>query len=402
MSRRTSPYPGDGCWLDKRRDGKSPEVWQIARLRGRWVVYLSTHCERLDDAKGVLDAYVAQQRALAQGQDAKEAQVVPLLMAYWQERGKKAINCDQAARSIRTFIGFLAQDRVGARAVVNSLTPALFERFREWRMGPHDCVVPWAGALNPYSSKGVCGATVQRNINDVRAAVYHAKAEMRIAIAPKIRDIDERYQSPPRMRILTIEEMAAIAWYCSHNVELFRFVSLLLATAIRPAAAHKFDPRTQYDDRTGLIDQQPDALPQTKKRNAVIPAIRPIRPVMRAWAVAGASPVGSRKTAWRIMKRALGLSDEIHPKTIRHTVATWLYEDPNVPERQTVELLGHEGKLARTTRIYAKYNPTRLKPAVRSIERLWLAVRLEMRRYGADHLLTTEGQGGKNVVREKS
>ncbi|MEJ6009733.1 hypothetical protein [Novosphingobium aquae] len=100
------------------------------------------------------------------------------------------------------------------------------------------------------------------------------------------------------------------------------------------------------------------------------------------------------------MRRTLGLSSDVYPKTIRHTVATLLCADESVPEREIVELLGHEGQLARTTRIYAKYDPTRLRNASRVLTKLWWEVRRSARSYAADHLLTTAGQGGKLTVVE--
>jgi integrase len=392
MSRETSPYIVGERWLDKRRDGKAPNIWQIATACKRSVVYRSTHCRSLDDAKATLDAWVAEQRALTP-QAAQDAQVIPMIMAYWKEHGRQTVNHDQTGRSLRTFIGFLLQDRVGVAAVVTDLTPVLFDRFRRWRMAEHHCVVPWAGGMWNYDSKGVVGATVQRNINDVRAAVNHAEANLRIPMAPKIKDLDPKYRSAPRERVLTLEELSRIAWYAKHNADLFRFFTLQLATAVRPMAALKFNPVAQYDERTGLIDLQPEAKLPTKKRNAVIPAIRPMRVVIRAWAAAGANPADSRKTAWRIMRRVLALSTDVHPKTIRHTVATLLYADESVPEREIVELLGHEGNLARTTRIYAKYDPTRLRHVRRALSTLWLKVSRLARAYGADHMLTT-GQRG--------
>ena len=334
-------------------------------------------------------------------QEAREARVLPLLMNYWSEHGRKLVNSDQTERSLRTFIGFLLQDQAGAHAVVTDLVPALFERFREWRMTAHDFSVPWGSDVHDYVSQGVAGATVQRNINDIRAAVHHAEANLRIPMAPKIKDLAQRYHSPPRERVLSIDELAKIAWYASHSPDLFRFVALQFATAIRPAAALKFDPAVQYDDKTGLIDQQPEASPQTKKRNAVIPAIRPFRSVLRAWAKESPKPVRSRKVAWRIMRRVLGLDSDVHPKTIRHTIATLLYADESVPEREIVEMLGHEGKLARTTRIYAKYDPTRLRNVSRVLTNLWIQVHMEAKAFSADHLLTTVGQGGEIAVTQK-
>ena len=87
--------------------------------------------------------------------------------------------------------------------------------------------------------------------------------------------------------------------------------------------------------------------------------------------------------------------------TIRHTIATLLYADDTLPERDIVEILGHEGKLARTTRVYAKYDPTRLKAATRSLTTLWLQVSRAAKHYAADHLLTTGMRGDPFSVAPK-
>lgn len=397
MSREESPYIVGEFWLEHRRDGRAKGIWQIARPERGTVIYRSTRTKDLDQAKAILEAHLIELRSLGP-QKPEEAGVVAMLVNYWKERGMNAINSDQTCRSLRTFAAFLVQDKVGARAVVTDLTPVLFERFRAWRMGPHSFDLHWFDQTEPYRSEGVAGATVQRNINDIRAAIHHAEANLRIPMAPKIADIDERYRSEPRERVLTMDEMARIAWYASHNKALFRFVTLQFATAVRPQAALAFNPRTQFNPATGLIDLQPEAAPQTKKRNAMVPAIRPMRHVLRQWAKEDAEPAGSRKTAWRIMRRSLGLSSDVVPKTIRHTVATILYSDPSVPEREVVELLGHDGKLARTTRIYAKYSPHRLRNATRALTTLWVEVHALAKAFSSDHELTTEGQGGKNVV----
>lgn len=399
MSRETSKYVRDPYWLDKRRDGRSPAVWQIARNERGTIIYRSTRKRELSEAIAVLDALVEEERSKQKGQQPTEALVAAHLINYWKEKGRKTVNNDQSARSLRTFLAFLNQDEATVHAVITDLTPTLFERFREWRMSPHAFSLEWFGQTYDYASaKGVCGATVQRNINDIRAAIHHAQANLRIPMAPKINDLAKEYASPDRERVLSRDELARIFWYASHNRPLFQFVALQLATAVRPDAALRFDPRTQYNDRTGLIDLQPEASKQTKKRNAIIPAIAPVRVVLRGWAREGAATVSSRKTAWRIMRRTLGLSADVFPKTIRHTVATMLYADPTVPEREVVEMLGHDGKLARTTRIYAKYDPTRLHNVVRALTMLWRDVMREAVRFGTDHKLTTEGQGGKNVV----
>lgn len=61
MSRRE--YVVGGYWLTKRRDGKAPNVWQIARKHNGSEVYRSTHTSSLDDAKSVIHAFVEKERA---------------------------------------------------------------------------------------------------------------------------------------------------------------------------------------------------------------------------------------------------------------------------------------------------------------------------------------------------
>jgi integrase len=402
MGRETSPYIVGEFWLDKRRDGKSPEVWQIARYEtgSRSVIYRSTRKRSLEDAKAVIHAHVEAERAKGH-QDPRDARVIPMLFLYWKEKGRKNINHDQTARSLRTFIGFLDQDEAGLNAVVTDMVPALFERFREWRMGRHTFHWTWGDKEGDYASEGVAGDTVDRNLNDIRAAIGHAEDNMRINYAPKIKAVDRVYLNPLRERVLTLDELARIAWYAYHSPALFRFVALQLCTSVRPEAAKKFDPMSQYNDRTGLIDLQPDAAPRTKKRNAIIPAIRPMRVVLRAWARDGYDPVDSNKTAWRVMRKALGLSDDVFPKTIRHTIATWLYADEAVPEREIEAMLGHATELRRTSQIYAKYDPARLRNATRALTTIWRDISTEARRFAADHLLTTgRNEHGKFLARE--
>lgn len=400
MGRDTSPYIVGDYWLDKRRDGKAPDIWQIARYEAdasRSVIYRSTRKRDLKDAIAVIHAHDERERAKGR-QDPQDARVIPLLWLYWQEKGHKNINHDQTSRSLRTFVGFLMQDEAGLSAVVTDMVPALFERFREWRMGPHDFSVEWEGRTFDYDSEGVSGDTVDRNLNDIRAGLNHADDNMRIAYAPKVRAVAIEYLNPLRDRVLSIDEMARIVWYAYHSPAMFRFVALQLVTSVRPDAAKKFNPLSQYNDRFGLIDLQPDASPRTKKRNAIIPAIRPMRVVLRAWARDGYSPVKSNKTAWRTMRKVLGLSDDVFPKTIRHTIATWLYNDRSVPERQVSEMLGHEGKLSRTTKRYAKYDPELLEEAVAALTKLWMRISRLARAYSADHLLTTNEKTGKIFI----
>ena len=59
-------------------------------------------------------------------------------------------------------------------------------------------------------------------------------------------------------------------------------------------------------------------------------------------------------------------------------------------------MLGDEGKLPRTTKIFAKYDPTRLRAVTRALTKLWLDVSCQARKFGAEHMLTT-GQRGDPI-----
>lgn len=398
MPRETSEYVVGDYWLDKRRDGKSP-YWQITTYKrgSRQVVYRSTHTSLLEEAKAQIHAYVEQQRAKSR-QSADEAKIIPMLVTYWQEKGRHLINAQQAETSFRFFIGFLMQDEAGVNAVVSDMTPALFERFRAWRMKPHSIDLEWGGKHYQRAYAPVVGATIDRHLNDIRAATNYAEANLRIPAAPHIASLPPQYKSKQRDKVLPVETLGQIAWYCYHRPELFGFFALMLGTGVRPQAALAFR-KDQYDAKFHLVDMQPNALPQTKKRNAIIPVIRPLRPVLRNWSL---EPVRSRKTAWRIMRKALGISEDIQPKDIRHTVATLLYNDPTVPEREVSELLGHSGKLATTTKRYARYSPHHLKNAERALSKLWLRVSREARKLSAVQTLSTDPWHGKITVARKS
>ncbi len=121
MPRETSPYIVGDFWLDKRRDGLSPDIWQIAWNEARSVRYKSTRCRSLDDARSIIDAHHAAHIS-KQPQRPDDAMVVPLLMLYWSERGQKARGPSQIASSLRQFIAFLDQDKATVGVTVASLT----------------------------------------------------------------------------------------------------------------------------------------------------------------------------------------------------------------------------------------------------------------------------------------
>lgn len=395
MSRENATYTVGDYWLDKRRDGKAPGIWQIARYaeKSRSVIYRSTKRTDLEDAKAVIHAYVAMERA-KQKQDADEAFVVPQLMLYWQEYASEVIKPGVIAGSLRAFIGFLMQDEIGVGATVASLNQNVFKRFRQWRMKPHSFTVVWEGKSFPVASTGVTGESVQRNLDDIRAALNHAAANDRVPYVPKVPSVPTGMRSSPRDVRVSIDDLGAMVAVAKGDRDFQRWLLLMIGTGCRPEAALAFNPAVQWNG--DLVDLHPVGRPRTKKRNPVVPVVRPLRTILAQWKKDGARPVLSRRTAWRTMRRTLGLPANVIPKTIRHTIATELRRR-GVPGEQISGLLGHVA-MSRITEVYAKYDPAYLGEARDVLTKIFREVLAARRTWLADHMLTKVGNKPRSVV----
>ncbi|NHO53204.1 tyrosine-type recombinase/integrase [Acetobacter estunensis] len=84
-------------------------------------------------------------------------------------------------------------------------------------------------------------------------------------------------------------------------------------------------------------------------------------------------PILKINGAWRAARDAAGLSSEIVPYTIRHTMATELITR-GVPEIEVASLMGHAMPNLRTTGRYVHVRPDFLANARRSIEEVASAI----------------------------
>jgi len=397
MSRETSPLIVGAFWLDKRRDGKSPETWQIATSAERTIVYRSTKCRDVTAAGEVLRSYEASQRSRTH-QAADQAELLPHLFHYLREHGPDVHRIDTIKSSFRAWIGFFMQDELTTTGIlVGDLTKNVIDRFRRWRMGPHSWEVEWGGKVYPHKHSGVTGEAVQRNIDDLRAALKHAEAEKRIEKAPKIASVDSKLRSKPRSLFLTRAQLGAIIAYADQEPEIQAWLWLMIGTGVRPDAALAFDPAVQW--QRYIADMHPTHWPLTNKRNPVVPVIAPLRALLAEWP--NSPPVLSRRNWWRTMRKNLSLPPRAVPKTIRHTVATHL-RSSGVPGEQISALLGHKDEsdtLEEITQYYAHVQPTKMRATIRALTTLWHQVEREAERWRADHLLTITADRNKIITR---
>jgi integrase len=139
--------------------------------------------------------------------------------------------------------------------------------------------------------------------------------------------------------------------------------------------------------------------PRTKKRNAVVPVIDEFRPWLEAWADCPHKPVASRKRWWRTMRAALGLPDDIVPKTVRHTIATEL-RARGISLTDIAGLLGHSSE-SRITQVYAKYDPARLPHVKQALSAIWQEVCAEANKWLTNHFRVSPVRGTPiSVVRK--
>ena len=392
MPREDSPLIVGDFWLDKRRDGLAPDIWQIATYSGksRSVVYRSTKRRTVEDAAPVLRAHEAQARSKAQGQDSRTAELLPHLFNYIREKGPDIHRLDTIKSSYRAWIGFLMQDDLGTAATVADITPGAVARFRRWRMGEHSWEVEWGGKVFRHKSSGVTGHAVQRNIEDLRAALHYAEGELRIA-APKVPSVNKRLRNSAPANLLSPAALGALWGYAREDIGIWREIALMIATACRPGAAMAFDPGARWTD---VIDLQP-AREETDKRNAIVPMIPPLEPILEAWKADPHERVKSRKRWWRTARRVLNMPD-VEAYDIRHTITTHM-DKSGVPGAQISGITGHlpaSRGIARTTsEHYLHYDPRNSPEAVAVLTTFFQEVGRQADLWTADHLRTTPVRG---------
>lgn len=395
MPRNTSPFIYGDFWLDKRRDGRSPETWQIAHYcpRTRCPVYRSTKRRTLEEAKAVLIAYVTERESKGRGQDASDARIIPHFINYIREHGEDVARLDTIKSSARAWIGFLQQDELGTAATVADVDKLMLARFRRWRAGPHSWCVDWGGKVVKHTSNGVSAEAIQRNFEDLRAALNHAEAAGRI-VAPKVPNLPANLRSEPRDTVLTMQQLGSIWGYARRDWPVWRELCLTIATGCRPGAAQMFDPCLQW--RGNIIDLHHPQRPRTNKRNGIVPVIEPLRPILEGWRQLPHDKVASRKTWWRTARNVLDLPNDITAYAIRHTVLTFL-ENEGVPRAHIEGAAGHAPR-GTTARHYLHYDPRNARKLKAALTKLWRTAWKQADRWSADHLLTTQKRGKPRAV----
>ena len=283
-----------------------------------------------------------------------------------------------SAGHLRTFFNDERRlGRLGEKVRVRDLTPELQARFREWR-----------------SASGVGGHTVSRDVAALRGALTWAWKHQRIPRPPPfIADIPAHTRGPPRDRVLSREEVAAIIDACAGRPDrehVIRFIVIELGTAGRPQAVLVLE-HTNIDLERNLIDPNHPGRTYARKRRAIVPMAKAVRPWVvgiegkpikyRVPVTSGEPGQGPKffeketksiKTSWKAACEEAGVSGAT-PKTLRHTMLTWLAER-GVPYEQRQVLAGHSAR-GTTARHYEHLSPSYLKTAIEEVDAYFAELR---------------------------
>lgn len=220
--------------------------------------------------------------------------------------------------------------------------------------------------VDRLKSNGYSNEYINRILTTGIAALNYAFKNQEITYVPPIHKLPA---GKPRDRILTIEESARLL--DTADGHLFWYCLLAFNTSARPEAILNLTiNQIDFDNR--LIDLNPDGRQQTKKYRPIIPITKTLLPWLRRCESRNiieyrGKPVKSIKTSWRNTRDEAGLSKDVIPYTIRHTIATEMRKR-NVPPWEVAGFLGHLVAEFKTTHRYAKYAPDYLSNAAAAID----------------------------------
>lgn len=355
------------CWLGQRPDGTAITRRKVTAFRS------DVGTPAPQEAVDALAAHYLEFGKAPARQIAAEA-LVEDLMADWIRFHLSTLQApERYLISVGHWTRFFDLEqqagRVSGGVTVRHLTPQFQARFRDWR----------------FSKVG--GHTVSRDLAALRGALSWAWKNQRIEHPPFVADVAAHQKTPPRDRVLTMQEVADLLDACAgrdNREHILRFIIIELGTAGRPEAILELTSDNIDLDR-GLIDPGQPGRVHPRKRRVVVPialAVLPWVSGIKGKIIAYRVPIAERnrmpdgpthlvretrciKTGWNAICKDAGITGAT-PKTLRHTMLTWLAER-DVPKEQRMTLAGHAAQDT-TAKNYEHLSPNYLRAAVTQID----------------------------------
>lgn len=334
-------------YLDKRAG--SPN-WYICEYnpRTRQRVRISTGTADRAAAEAQLARHI-----LAQPQQGliSDATLVHVMLRYWEHHGKQSFARD----TVKRVLALVTEHE------------------------PHTKLYSWTIPMQEVFAAKLSGtpSTRRRYFGVLKSAVAWGVQRGELPSVPAMLKVEAK--DAPGAAPLSLEALSALCQAANHEHER-RFLLLCIATAGRPGAVLELT-WDRIDLTAGTADLAVPGRRETKKRRGIVPlaptalaylaAHRSVGPVIQ-WA--GKPMAGHRMTFARLAKRASVVGSAYG---IRKAAAIWMRRE-GVPPWDVKGMLSHS--LGGVTDRYAHFDPTYMRAAAASIERLlahlnppWLA-----------------------------
>jgi len=275
---------------------------------------------------------------------AEDMPLETILVRYYEKQAKQSTSHTQVRIALRFWSEYFAGN------VISDLTPQRIEAFMEW-----------------LQEKGHANGYVNRTLAAGRAALNRALKRQEVKTVPFIPSLEP---GEPRDVRLSVDEAAALFDACEEP-HILMFLMLAFNTLSRPCAILDLN-KDQIDFENRLIELNPTGRKQTKKYRPTVPVTETLLPwleeaedgpLVAYW---GRS-VKSVRNGFNAVRNRVGLSKEVSPYAIRHTMAIELRKR-GVPPWEVQGILGHKSGGYRTTEIYAKFDPDYLSKSAAAID----------------------------------
>lgn len=327
-------------WLEQR---KGSTVWYRAWRDATGCKQRASLGTRDPDEAKVALAQWFVENASIKDQAPSDVLLSTVLTRYMHQHGDALASKDSASRGADLWIEFF-----GPAATVAEVTIPRQEAFMKW-----------------LAERGYSDGYVRRMLGVGKSAMNRAWKRGEITQVPfvELPPVGEAYPHyANRAQIVRLlnAEMPEHIW---------AYFLVRLCTACRGDAARDLQ-RFQIDTEAGLVHLNPAGRRQTKKYRPTVPLL----PALEAY-LGTAKPetylvhwhgahIKSIKTTWRKLRGRALLPAWFVPKTVRHTLATWLRQR-GVPAWDVSGLLGHH--VGGTTDAYAKFDPAYMGAAKQAL-----------------------------------
>lgn len=426
MPKKPEKYRAGPFWLDREKGRPNWLICWYDEARGR-VKRQSTGTSDLQSAKQALTEHHL--KTLNPVKTKQDITLRQIIMKYWFEHGQNIHNATGCKIALGYFDNFITWSE---RSGLFPQDPTL----ENWTPGIETSFVQYLKDNPSFTERKVKNSkgevveviktprtrspdTINRYLDDVRAAFNYAVEKRLLKWAPKFKriplDRDEHDARKPRLSMDQMADLFVYAFQSSDRYHLQAYLIAAVNTLARPEAILDIcaDPsRQQIDLEARLLFLNPKGRQQTKKYRPVVP----VNDYLMTWLSQAQAnwqrnidqedftssgylveykgkSLSSIRQTWNKAKKSLGwpMVRDWDAKMIRHTVATWIRSRGGTDWLELKAQLGHHK--FDISEIYAIYEPDYLGQIQTGINEYLEQLEVKIKQRDADIAITLDGDG---------